>query len=852
MVEEEKFGSAAQVYGEVAAGESSSVSVALSRLTKLLREHLAGAGIQDAVQILGQAARHQEQLRAVGTLDIYERGMAYASSKAARSPGAAALVFDAVAELAPDTERAHQEQEALWKSALAVDASHVACLSRLAELYERTQRQEECLALLQPHEERLGTSEGARILGQLYSARGKYDEAYTLLTRYTEDRMSALRAAESRYDALAGRIQQNAIKDLNDGKGPDSFYRAYDRANEAEQTRLVHEYVSKLMNSNAKLEEARETMMEAANVIPVALDLGQVLLRRAQENPDAEARSKDLDRAEKVFRKTQSFAGETDEYRMFLGQVYYWMGKADKGKKLFEEMLMANARSPRALLSLAHVLREIGSLSEARLHAKESFEKAQGEERGGVRKEAARLLSILAPTLEEKLEWQRRTSPTEPNELAHLRSAEGNLALQEGNEAEAIRLYRESLTHYESVPRNAAKLNNEALVWFSLAALTGERSEFEKAMHMIEEALALEPGDSILLSNAASSILTGVLTDLLRETVSLPRLKSAPNLEFLVLHDSEAERQAWVKRLRDHPATAKGLGYLDKVMLLAPRSVQSYRDLVAFHGFLQDEEKLAQVLETLKSTELDLAEIEPLVRRYLSGEQDERQARHAEVAMQSLRSILNQLPDDEEHATLALGLDLLTSQASDGNACGLELDWDDLVALSQRAYERMPCVGTRDSLQWVLIERALQRLMATDAEFKTRVGSVRRSFGSNVILSLALEDRESWRQALLGDADIRRVVELVRERMQKLPSSLRIQDWALLRHVHPEDAERVAKALRANKVMLLTLEIEEVLAPLSANGAYENVWVQELLGNPGGGDARVERLRKEGIPVWGT
>ena len=32
-------------------------------------------------------------------------------------------------------------------------------------------------------------------------------------------------------------------------------------------------------------------------------------------------------------------AGDSDAYRLFLGQVNYWLGKADEGQKLFDALL---------------------------------------------------------------------------------------------------------------------------------------------------------------------------------------------------------------------------------------------------------------------------------------------------------------------------------------------------------------------------------------------------------------------------------------------------------------------------------------------------------------------------------
>ena len=64
-----------------------------------------------------------------------------------------------------------------------------------------------------------------------------------------------------------------------------------------------------------------------------------VLLQHGRTLPDAAARRQELEKAEQTFLAVRGLTGKTDEYRMNLAQVYYWLGKHREGRQLFDEVL---------------------------------------------------------------------------------------------------------------------------------------------------------------------------------------------------------------------------------------------------------------------------------------------------------------------------------------------------------------------------------------------------------------------------------------------------------------------------------------------------------------------------------
>jgi hypothetical protein len=138
----------------------------------------------------------------------------------------------------------------------------------------------------------------------------------------------------------------------------------------------------------------------------VALDLGLVLLRRGQVLNDPEARQRELEKAEKTFLAIRTTAGKTDEFRLSLGQVYYWLGKHADGRKLFDALLADKGRDSKTLGAVAQVLREVGAVSEARTLVEEAYDKeTDPRQKAGM----ARSRAAMRRDLDDRIRWLERS-----------------------------------------------------------------------------------------------------------------------------------------------------------------------------------------------------------------------------------------------------------------------------------------------------------------------------------------------------------------------------------------------------------------------------------------------------------
>ncbi len=230
--------------------------------------------------------------------------------------------------------------------------------------------------LLWPHRDALGSSEAARILGQILSEEEQFDEAYPLLSNYLKPRLESLHAAEGAFRQAVERGEQQVIDRLQAGVADGFDYAQYNRLAEDAQRAMVQEYVGQQLREDSAIAAAQNELMKQAAVVPAAIDLGIVTLRRAQQMTDPEARRQELEKAEQTFLAVQGIAGDNDAYRLHVGQVYYWLGKHEEGKLQFDQLLENHSRSSEILMAVGAVLREIGAMSEARAHLEEAYSKA--------------------------------------------------------------------------------------------------------------------------------------------------------------------------------------------------------------------------------------------------------------------------------------------------------------------------------------------------------------------------------------------------------------------------------------------------------------------------------------------
>ena len=268
---------------------------------------------------------------------------------------------------------------ALVKSIYAADPTNIQAATETAQPFFEVGDYAQVKQILGPVKDNLGDSEGARILGQTYVAEGLYTEAYPLLTGYISTRLQAFQDAEARFNDVQNELWEKEFDRLNNGLGPDSFYTKYDETPVDEQQLMVDTYLSDIVIAKPKYESALNVYRNASQIVPVVMDYGILQLKRAEGLSSPDEREAELKAAEETFLSIKNIAGDSDDYKIYLGQVYFWLGKQDLGQSLFDEVLEANGRASESLISISLTLRSLGKVGLAQELAQEAYDNAAND-----------------------------------------------------------------------------------------------------------------------------------------------------------------------------------------------------------------------------------------------------------------------------------------------------------------------------------------------------------------------------------------------------------------------------------------------------------------------------------------
>jgi hypothetical protein len=846
LADDGQVGEAARLCQKVAQGGGVRAAEAMQQLRAILEGPAESAPAAEAATAFQVAVELRRRPGAM--VNLFDRGLKVADKRAEADPQGAVAIINAVLPVAPDAKAGLPERRRLLERLVKAEPANVDYAAQLAVVYEAQSQRDRCEALLTPFKGKLGDGEGARILGQIYAHKDKLDEAHALLMPYAEARLDRLHAAEKTLQAAIQKTDKRMLEELKSGKAPDFNYQRYKTAAPAEQQVMVNTYMDKAINEDPECQAALDAVRREDRVVHVAVDLGIILLRRGQMKADPAARRAELEKAERMFLAIRSAAGKTDQYRLNLGQVYYWLGKHQEGRKLFDEMLAEKQRSVETLLGVSILLREVGAISEARSLAEEAYEKETDPTK---KAHAARQRSVLMVSLDDQITWLKRSKQDDPDVKGSLATALGDQALEEGRNEEAAQHLREAIATYTSMPESPVSLNNGALAYLSLYRVTGEREAIDKAIAMMEKAVSLRPADSLLLGNLAGNVLEAALWDLIGPAIDLKTLKKSASLDLLsYLYQDRAGRDRLLDRVRKHPGILKAITYLDRVQVLAPRREHTYMQLSALYGATRDADALHRLWAKLKGLELDLSDYARDTIAYYKGTDDAKHLKRLQADVKDLADALKAVRK-AGGTTFAVAADSMVREKIGLAAFGQAVDADELVRLAEEAHAAAPSRGSQSNLMGALLFRASQTLAKQAPAYAALLARGQRSVGVSSVIAVALSEKGPARQLALDNPDVKRVLSLVKEAVERFPDEPGEWQWAMLVTPHPKEAAAVAEALRKDEVHRLLRQISQKVSPLSGSGALNAYWASRAAGDEAEAEAAgvIRRAIQQGVPL---
>jgi len=762
--------------------------------------------------------------------DVLSRGLAMVEQRRASDPDTALRLFDAVAALEPKNTEWPARRLELLKAVVAAQPERLERVIELALHYEKEENLEECTRLLTPHQAKLAATEGARLLGQGRLRQGKFEEAYGLLFPYVQERLTKLRALERGYTNAIASSYRDAMNHLRFNKADPSFYSAYEKASKPQQEEMVEKFVQKWMAKDSVYQRALSQLKEANPIVHVTLDLGLVQLNRAQSFSDAAQRHAELEAAEKTFLAIRGLAGETDEYRLFLGQVYYWLGRGPEGKALFDQLLASKERSYATLMALADTLREVGEHAQARDILEEAHrvgKSAQDKSRAAVAR------AVVARTVDEKIAWLEKADATDVATQVALNDALGDRALERGQKEAAANYYRKAIASFDNMRRSAPVLNNSGLTYLSLYEATGRPEDLNEGVSRLEQAVALDPGNSILLVNTTHTLLYQAVADLLRDRVRLDLVRERPDFSAIsLLYDNDKERRDVYQRLRDMPNTKKALVQLDRALLLSPKSRGLYRAELFFQRGFEDQTELQKLLQRVRTAQLDDREEEQEAQKVWAGDKNKEQLQALSRHIQRLETLekseaVRQHPGTLEYVTHELNQYRLAAAPY-----GLAVDTGEVLASARRLYEQRPSSAARTGLIAAHAYAAVQELARDHAEINELVSRTTRVLHPSHLVTLMLQRGGPTAEFFRQNSNVQALVALELESGRLFPTTRDADDWALFHGINSEEAARIVPSFQGNPARRLADEIESAIAPAAGSSILTRFWTLTLLGEP--------------------
>ncbi|QJX01042.1 tetratricopeptide repeat protein [Frigoriglobus tundricola] len=813
------------------------------------RRHLAGL-IEDPPGAPGEAAAvyevavelHRDNRCPV--TDLFEKGKVLAVQYAASDPTAALNLLEVIAPYAPAAADELAVRIDLLEKLFARSPDDPAVASRLAAAFEDRGDRDRCEKLLTPFECRLGTLDGAAILGRIYAARGMHDRAYVLLAPFVADRLPALRRAEQAYTDRIKSVQDAVVNELKSGKAPGFDYDRAKGLPEAERDALVNAYLSDRLKDDPALREGRRKLVAERGVIAAVLDLGMVQLQRAQTMADPAARRAELSAAEKTFLSVGGFVGKTDEYRLSLGQVYYWLGRQADGKKQFDELLADRANSTEATLLVARTLREVGDNTAARQLAEQAYNR---EADTAKKHAAARMRSVLYVDTDDEILWLSRSDPNSRDVQASLSTARGQKAEADGKDTEAADHFRQSIATYDKLPEGDAVLNNAALAHFALFRITLEPEEFTRGMDKLDRAIALNPKSSISLLNGASILVEAAARETVGKAIDFRPLKSPSAWEGVAyLYRTPAERSTVTDGFARHPGAVKARAYSEKLLLLAPKRDDGYQLLGALCEQTADLDGLKAVADRAAKADLDHGDAARKYKEYLTGESDGKrvgeartQVSRTQAAVAAARPIGG--------PTFAMAVGRYVRAKTVAWALGQPVDADELVTLAEEAHAT-PSAGSESTLTAALGLRAHLALAREDKAYAARAERTKRSFGTSLLYFVLAGDGPT-RAAGAKNADVKRLAALAEESFRRDPESAHATEWVVLRAVGSELAKPVGERAKNSERARAHRTLERATTPHAAATALGEYWQLLLDGKDAEAKKLIASLAARGVPV---
>jgi hypothetical protein len=648
------------------------------------------------------------------------------------------------------------------------------------------------------------------LLASLELEAGQVVEAEVLLERLLAHKMPKFQAAQRTYETKVKEKQEQLIKQAEAGHLPADLNSRLNELPEEGAREAFFEWMSQKLTADQELTRLRQQYERHEEVVPAALSLGTIKLRRSS-TAEGEERQKLLADAERTFLSIRQQAEGSPTFHLGLGQVFHRLGKGEEGDQELGALLSGSDYGLHLAVSEAY--RELGLLA----RAMEIAEKVVAEGDAKLRSAAALSLAIIAPTLEEKEKWLAKADQADPQVRVTLAETRGHRFLGQGKLADADREYSKALEVYErDAAHNSASANNAALVLLGRFDCTRNPAHLERATKLMEAALRMKPDNSIIVGNLASMLQRlGHLATLDRR-IQTRQLALAPNeaerILQLSLQGPRAETLA--AELRASPHLRRSLELHRQQQVLAPNLPNGYEAELDWMVLLRDQAGLAALARRIAAVpSFDTGAGEVRRREWEDGKSDERARAALEARLSRLDQAIKRLEKQPHAPTLASALVLKADALLQLAELGRDAQQAALaIADLRKAAVIFPESNAKRMLASALFDQAILDVARDSAELREALIKEGRIIGASLAAHRAAEASPAVRAALEQHPGIREAGELLASSGERTKFGL--GDWIAANLAgRAEVAERIARQLTSEQ-RRTEWSLRERLSPL--------------------------------------
>lgn len=699
----------------------------------------------------------------------------------------------------------------------------------LATLRDREGRTEEAVALLEPHRATVGDGDGARILGLADLARGDVDAALALLRPWLKAGVPRVGELEARYSKRYDELSDQELARLNDGKGPQALFDEWEAASKEDQPVIIDRHLDAVVLGHPDIIELRAQYEQASQVIPIAMDVGALLLDGALSMPPGLARRAALEQAESVFLSVRQVASDQVRVRSQLGQVYFWLGRRDDGRAEFEGLMADEKRAPRVLLEVSEVYRELGLGDDALGLAREAWDTGKDP---AVRQRAARQVSLIVTDNDERIQWLERSDQSSPSVRATLAETRADKAIEEQDTDAARRYLEEAIAIHESLPLSDTNHNNAALAASSLLQIAPSEALRTRVREHIEKAVALSPSNAIILSNAADMLEAVALDQFIVERVGLAEIDWSAELGYLSsLWRTDAERTAVLAELDAYPGIATLDAALARVVLVRPEDGYYYRKAADYYALRRDGEALSRLARLYAQSGLAGPPDPSGARAYYLVRDAEEETRARERRYAGWRGgYADQIDGIAPPLTGAVLIEYLGA-AQRAAQFGSEVDSAAVLAAARAGHAAADSALTRRALERARLLNAFVELRASGV-LDARLAQCTACYRPPDLIALLAAEDSPLGQRVREHPDVRAASEALVHYLDNGGTAGRIGDWTLLSRLNPAAAARAREHLLASKFVDASLELDLLRFPGSVTAHTFRALLMALRGDP--------------------